>query len=89
MRLSQYELDDLERLNPPDDPRMFRRFLDTIREERDTASLELDVAMEALYAASHALRSYQYGNSATYLAKEIADKIDAISLAYAERKAAL
>jgi hypothetical protein len=29
-----------------------------------------------LTAASHALRSYQYGNSATDLAKEIADKCD-------------
>lgn len=29
-----------------------------------------------LTAASHALRSYQYGNSATDLAKEMADRID-------------
>lgn len=32
---------------------------------------------EALTAASHALRSYQYGNSATDLAQEIADSCDA------------
>lgn len=30
-----------------------------------------------LEAASHALRSYQYGNGALYLAKNMADKIDA------------
>ena len=28
--LTKEELDDLRKLNPPDDPRMFRRFLDTI-----------------------------------------------------------
>lgn len=32
---------------------------------------------EALEAASHALRSYQYGNASTELAKAIADKCDA------------
>jgi hypothetical protein len=32
--------------------------------------------LTVLRAASHALRSYQYGNSATDLAKEIADKCD-------------
>lgn len=32
---------------------------------------------EALKAASHALRSYQYGNASTELAKAIADKCDA------------
>jgi hypothetical protein len=31
---------------------------------------------DLLLAAFHALRSYQYGNTATYLAEEIADKID-------------
>jgi histidinol-phosphate/aromatic aminotransferase/cobyric acid decarboxylase-like protein len=31
-----------------------------------------------LKAASHALRSYQYGNSATDLAQEMADSIDAV-----------
>ena len=31
-----------------------------------------------LKAASHALRSYQYGNSASDLAEEMADKIDAV-----------
>ena len=29
-RLTEKELDELRRLNPPDDPRIFRRFLDTI-----------------------------------------------------------
>lgn len=33
--------------------------------------------LNALTAASNALRSYQYGNSATELAKEIADACDA------------
>ena len=30
MRLTKEELDDLRKWNPPGDPRMFRRFLDTI-----------------------------------------------------------
>jgi len=37
---------------------------------------ELIEARRLLAAASHALRSYQYGNSATELAAEIADAID-------------
>lgn len=30
MKLTKPELDELRKLNPPDDPRMFRRFIDTI-----------------------------------------------------------
>ena len=33
---------------------------------------------EALKAAVHALRSYQYGNAATELAKDVADRCEAI-----------
>ena len=36
-----------------------------------------DALKAALTAAAHALRSYQYGNSATELAGTIADKADA------------
>lgn len=35
---------------------------------------------EALVAAAHALRSYQYGNASTELAKSIADNCDAALL---------
>ena len=38
--------------------------------------LEAKRMKELLKAASHTLRSYQYGNSATELAKGMADKID-------------
>jgi hypothetical protein len=34
--------------------------------------------LKALYAAIHALRSYQYGNSATDLARECADHCDEV-----------
>src|SRR5258708_10901161 len=40
VELNEIELDDLRKLNPPDDPRMFRRFIDTIdarTQERDEA----------------------------------------------------
>ena len=42
--LSKAELDDLRKLNPPDDPRMFRRFLDTI----DALEAELTEAKRQL-----------------------------------------
>lgn len=35
-------------------------------------------AMEMLQTASHALRSYQYGNCSSDLAADVADRIDAI-----------
>ncbi|WP_340519816.1 hypothetical protein [Cupriavidus necator] len=38
---------------------------------------QLEDARKLLTAASHALRSYQYGNAATDLAESIADRIDA------------
>jgi hypothetical protein len=37
----------------------------------------MKTSSQLLLAASHALRSYQYGNSATELAKEVADEVDA------------
>jgi len=37
---------------------------------------DIDEAKRLLEAASHALRSYQYGNAATELAGEMADLID-------------
>ncbi len=37
-----------------------------------------DEMLEAIKAASHALRSYQYGNSSEELAKEMADALDGI-----------
>lgn len=39
-------------------------------------SFELEESKRLLVAASHALRSYQYGNAATELAAEMADAID-------------
>ena len=39
-------------------------------------SIDAEGSKRLLIAASHALRSYQHGNSAPDLAKEIADKID-------------
>jgi hypothetical protein len=36
----------------------------------------MKTSSQLLLAASHALRSYQYGNSAIELAREIADDID-------------
>ena len=38
----------------------------------------LSKAIATLKAASHSLRSYQYGNSAPDLAEEMADTIDAV-----------
>lgn len=38
---------------------------------------EIERLRKALTAASHALRSYQYGNGATDLAQDVADKCDA------------
>ena len=38
---------------------------------------EIAELKKLLQAASHALRSYQYGNASTELAKACADKIDA------------
>ena len=45
-------------------------------EELATLRAENDNWKRLLLAASHALRSYQYGNSATELAESMADKID-------------
>ena len=39
---------------------------------------QLAEARKVMTAAGHALRSYQYGNSSTDLAQEMADAIDAI-----------
>jgi len=47
--------------------------------EAENASLkeQLAEARKVMTAAGHALRSYQYGNSSTELAEEMADAIDA------------
>lgn len=45
----------------------------------DTNAIDLKLIFEKILpAASNALRSYQYGNSAPDLAKEVADEIDKI-----------
>jgi hypothetical protein len=41
----------------------------------------MKTSSQLLLAASHALRSYQYGNGATELAKEVADEVDAFLVA--------
>ena len=48
---------------------------DSYRQKED-AIKENEKLINLLAAASHALRSYQYGNVATDLAKELADSID-------------
>ena len=44
----------------------------------DLMMRDLVTATDALRAAFHALRSYEYGNSATELAKEVADHIEGL-----------
>lgn len=39
---------------------------------------------QTLQAAEHALRSYQYGNTAPYLAQEVADRIQSLLREYQE-----
>lgn len=48
-------------------------YADRLKEEFERR----DTWRKLLEAASHGLRSYQYGNTATDLAKEMADSIDA------------
>jgi len=54
------------------------------RDEEVEANARLIAAAPEMHkfltAASHALRSYQYGNSATEPAKDLADLIDAVLL---------
>lgn len=53
--------------------------------ELDKAEAQVRQLLTVLLGASHALRSYQYGNSAPDLAEEAANAIDA-ALAAAEEK---
>lgn len=46
--------------------------------EASAACVQRDNVLAALEAATHALRSYQYGNDAPDLAKDVADKADAV-----------
>lgn len=48
---------------------------------RPSTADQLDKVLGCLDAAYHALRSYEHGNSTTALAKEVADRIEAV---YAE-----
>lgn len=50
---------------------------EALREMADMRA-EIDQLREALKGASHALRSYQYGNASTELAASIADRCDAV-----------
>ena len=59
---------------------MYRSLEQQLREAQETIAQ----LTETLRAASHALRSYQYGNSSEELAEEMADKIDAVIAARAK-----
>ncbi|MGH8026168.1 MAG: hypothetical protein ACREO0_05500 [Pseudoxanthomonas sp.] len=47
-------------------------------EQMDAVLATVEQMAKALQAASHVLRSYQYGNSATELAGSTADNVDAV-----------
>ncbi len=54
--------------------------------ERKQIGLNFAEAHRLLEAASHALRSFQYGNAATELAKDMANSIDKFIATWANRK---
>lgn len=72
-------------LNKPDEevlalPGNHEEFAADMRQKFDTIARlvsERDALLAACEVAEHALRSYQYGNSATDLAREIADQVAA------------
>jgi hypothetical protein len=54
------------------------------RQSRRTSETAGEHAKRAFEAAKHALRSYQYGNAATDLAKQVADECEDALLHLAE-----